>query len=73
MIKIYSVKFYNDEESEYVAYHKTDTHIYLVLIDNPSDADRFIRIKKSQYNQKLIYDYEEAHAYTYDGLNWVYN
>jgi hypothetical protein len=64
MVKIYNIHYYNDVESEYVAYYKNNTHIYLVSIEL-HDSPRFIRIKTSQYHEKLIYDYEEYYTYTY--------
>ncbi len=61
MVKIYSVSISIDAEEYYVAYYKDDTHIYLVSIEGDNLEARFIRIKKSQYQEEIIYDYEEAH------------
>ncbi len=62
MVKVYNnVKFYNDCWSSYVCYYKTNEYKYLVLIDHNSDADRLIRVHKSQWHKEEIADYEEAY------------
>ena len=60
MVKVYTV-----DNQDYVAYYKTEEHIYLVCIEPHSDEDRFIRIKVSDKNKKNIIDFDGGYTWTW--------
>jgi len=65
MVKIFYVSYYNNVETPYVCYYKNDNYLYLVCTEYETSTPTHIRIKKSQYNQKIINDYEEYYTYIY--------
>ena len=61
MPKLYQVKYYNDEDSNYILYHKDENYIYLVCIDDLGfcSPPHRIRIPVKDKNKKRIHDYTE--------------
>ena len=66
MVKVYNIHIMFEDYGEYIAYHKNETHIYLVSIEDNEQFERFIRIKIEDKNKKEIYGYENYYTYIRD-------
>jgi len=64
MVKIYNIwigDYCGDEHTDdYIEYYRNDTHLYLVALLEQEDLheSRFLRIKITDRNKKIIYDFE---------------